>query len=337
MKNDKVMLILITELFLILGLIIITIVENSFILIKMIFLLCIFTIIIVLLFQRYNFLININKNVNKIKLAIAGNFHTRLFTNNDRACDEFLFSINELIEKSEKVEVQAVRSQVKRKNLLSSISHDIRTPLTSVIGYADALKDQVVTSKEEVEEYLDILIQKSNRLKLIVDEIFDIAKLDSDEMTLNEERFDLSEVIRETIIDFLPDINNNNFDLIVDIPDRQCFIEADKLSIVRVLTNLIKNALSHGRDGKSIEISLKDCDTEYEANIIDKGQGIPNSEISNVFERMYKGMKSRTGSNSGSGLGLSIAKALIEKSGGEIWVKSSPWKKTIFGFTFPKV
>lgn len=117
------------------------------------------------------------------------------------------FSINELIAELEKVRIEAKKSEESRKKLLSSISHDIRTPLTSIIGYIDALKDEVAASEIEKQEYLKILYMKSNNLKHLVDEIFNMAKLDANEFPLKEEELDFSEVTREVSLDTLRKAN----------------------------------------------------------------------------------------------------------------------------------
>ncbi|MGE7885780.1 sensor histidine kinase [Bacillus sp. NPDC094077] len=287
-------------------------------------------------FSRIHFIQNRKSMVTKLTRARKGNLQTRLFTNNDRSLHTIVFSINELIAELEKVQIEAKKSEESRKQLLSSISHDIRTPLTSIIGYIDALKDGVAASEIEKQEYLKILSMKSNNLKHLVDEIFNMAKLDANEFPLKEEELDFSEVTREVLIEFLPDLSKHNIELQVLIPESTCPIIADHLSLIRVIGNLIKNAICYGKDGKIIGVELLETDTEYELLIWDKGPGIPKHDLHNVFERMYRSEQSRNSSFGGSGLGLSICKALIEKNGGHIWVDSIPWERTTFGFSIQK-
>lgn len=213
-------------------------------------------ITIYLFFSRIQFIQHRKAMDTKLSRVLKGNLQTRLFTSNDHSLHNIVFSINELIAKLEQVQIEAKRSEESRKQLLSSISHDIRTPLTSIIGYIDALKDGVAASEIEKQEYLKILYMKSNNLKHLVDEIFNMAKLEAD--------------------------------------------------------------------------------AEYKLHIWDQGPGIPKHDLQNIFERMYRSEQSRNSSFSGSGLGLSISKALVEKNGGHIWVESTPWKRTTFGFSVPK-
>ncbi|WP_433775599.1 sensor histidine kinase [Bacillus wiedmannii] len=293
-------------------------------------------ITIYLFFSRIHFIQSRKSMVTKLNRALKGNLQTRLFTNNDRSLHNIVFSINELIAELEKVQIEAKKSEESRKQLLSSISHDIRTPLTSIIGYIDALKDGIAASEIEKQEYLKILYMKSNNLKYLVDEIFNMAKLDANEFPLKEEELDFSEVTREVLIEFLPELSKHNIELQVLIPESTCPIIADHLSLIRVIGNLTKNAIYYGKGGKIVGVELLETDTEYELLIWDKGHGIPKHDLQNVFERMYRSEQSRNSSLGGSGLGLSICKALVEKNGGHIWVDSIPWERTTFGFSIPK-
>ncbi|PHD54940.1 two-component sensor histidine kinase [Bacillus toyonensis] len=289
-----------------------------------------------LFFSRIQFIQNHKSMNTKLSRVLNGNLQTRLFTSNDRSLHHIVFSINELIAELEKVRIEAKRYEESRKQLLSSISHDIRTPLTSIIGYIDALKDGVAASEIEKQEYLKILYMKSNNLKQLVDEIFNMAKLDANEFPLKEEELDFSEVTREALIDFLPELSKHNIELQVLIPESTCPIIADHLSLMRIIGNLIKNAIYYGKDGKTVGIELLETNTEYELLIWDKGPGIQKHDLQNIFERMYRSEQSRTSSFGSSGLGLSISKALVERNGGHIWVESIPWKRTTFGFSIPK-
>ncbi|MED5049961.1 HAMP domain-containing sensor histidine kinase [Bacillus siamensis] len=278
--------------------------------------------------------------IHAVKRTLNGNLTTRIFANGTPIFNEMVFSINELIEKLEKIQVETIQTHAARKSLLSSISHDIRTPLTSIIGYLDALKDDIAASEEEKKEYLNIVSKKSNNLKQLIDEIFNMAKLDADEMPLQPDIIDFSEITRELLIEYLPEIKRSELELKINIPERKCLIMADRLSIVRIIENILKNAILYGKEGKEgkvLGIELKENDKEFELLIWDRGPGIPKTESEKVFERMYRGDQSRSSGHSGSGLGLSIAKALIEKNQGRVWVDSTPYIKTTFGIAFGKI
>ncbi|SFE14785.1 His Kinase A (phospho-acceptor) domain-containing protein [Paenibacillus algorifonticola] len=290
-----------------------------------------------LFFTRFRTRTRLKQMTAELRRATNGNLKTRLFAKDDDVWNEVIFSINELLEQLENIQIETIKSQAARRSLLSNISHDIRTPLTSIIGYVNALKDDIAISEEEKQEYIEIISKKSNGLKELIDEIFMIAKLDADEMPHKPVSLDLAEMIRESLIAFLPELNKNEIDLHVSIPDEKCLIHADHLSVMRIIGNIIKNAIYYGGEGKVIGVELTQTAQEHQLLIWDRGPGISKVDIANVFERMYRADQARTLIKGGSGLGLAIAKALIEKNGGAIWVESEPWQKTVFGTSFKKL
>ncbi|MFD2445350.1 sensor histidine kinase [Bacillus sp. CGMCC 1.16607] len=295
-----------------------------------------FILSIILLMKRFQ-LINRLKSMDvEIKRSINGNLKTRIFANHDSALNEVIFSLNDLIEKYEQVYIEAIKSQEARKSLLSSISHDIRTPLTSIIGYVDALVDGIATSEAERHEFLEIISKKSNGLKELIDQIFNMAKLDADEIPMKLEIIDLAEMTRGLLIEFLPELKRNQIEFKVNIPDERYTVLADRISILRIISNIVKNALQYGKQGKVLGIDLSVTRAEYQIHIWDRGPGIPKADLENVFERMYRVDPSRNSQIAGSGLGLAISKVLVEKNGGSIWVESIPWEKTTFIVSFPK-
>lgn len=291
---------------------------------------------VILLLTRVRFLARVKGMIGELKRATKGNSNVRLLANDDRIMNELLFSINDLIEQTAKMQVQAIKSEAARKSLLSNISHDIRTPLTSIIGYVDALQDDIASSREEKLEYLGIISRKANALKQLIDEIFQMAKLDADEIPLKPEIIDFAEIAREAIIEFLPEFHQYGLDFQAGIPEEKCLITADRLSLSRIISNLMKNAVQHGKDGKVVGIKLAENWNSYQLSIWDKGSGIAEDDLRHVFERMYRADRSRNGLDGGSGLGLAIARSLVEKQAGSIWAESIPGELTTFHVSFPK-
>lgn len=281
--------------------------------------------------------LNTEKIVGQAKRVVAGNLNTRLTVRENGFLAELAGVFNKIIEDLQRTKDQHQTSEESRKRLLSNISHDIRTPLTSIIGYVEALKDDVAVDCEEKKEYLDIIAKKSKGLKHLTDEIFHMAKLDSDDILMDFNVYDIGEVIRECLIEFIPQINKNKINLKVDIPEEKLLIYGDKLSLIRIIDNLIKNAISYGKDGRFLGIEVISKDRVYEIRLVDRGQGISEEDIKYVFERLYIKDKARKKNYLSSGLGLAIVKKLVEKHGGEIWVESTPWVETVFTFTLPKL
>ncbi|MGX5439999.1 sensor histidine kinase [Bacillus thuringiensis] len=336
MNSDKINLLNILQLICIIGLFFTDLNNQLLGINKLALYAVLFFLTVALLFIRIHFVNRLKMMIVELERVIKGNLTTRLFVNEDQVFNKMIFTVNELIEQLEKVQIQTIKSQTARKRLLSNISHDIRTPLTSIIGYIDALKDDIAVSKEEKKEYLEIISRKSSNLKQLIDEIFNMAKLDADEILIKPELLELTEITREVLIEYLPEIKKNNLDLKLSLPKTKCFIMADYLSIIRIIDNLIKNAIFYGKEGKVLGVELIESHKEFQLLIWDKGPGIAEHELDNVFERMYRSDQSRNFINGGSGLGLSIAKSLVEKNQGRIWIESIPWNKTTFGISFLK-
>ncbi|GGP16377.1 sensor histidine kinase [Oceanobacillus neutriphilus] len=336
MKNDKVLLLIIFQFFILTGTFIVDINSHSGDALKWSLYIILFLISTIFFILRFRYLTQLKRVNIELRRAVDGNVRTRLLTKHDKVLDEFVFSINELVEQLEKVQVQSIKSEKARKGILSGISHDIRTPLTSIIGYVDALKDDIAVSEAEKKAYLEIISRKANGLKQLIDELFHMAKIDADEITLKKEQLDFAEITRECLIEFLPDLEKKNMALKTIIPEEKYIITADCLSLKRIIGNLIKNAVHYGSEGKILGVELIETSKDYQLLIWDQGPGIAGEDMMHVFEKMYRGDQSRNLLSGGSGLGLSIAKTLVEKHHGKIWVESIPWKRTTFGFSIPK-
>ncbi|TVX88254.1 sensor histidine kinase [Paenibacillus agilis] len=336
MKRDKSMLLIIIQLLLVTALFVVEWINQPQGMLHGVLFSALFFVTGSLLFVRLQFRTKFHSVEKALKRAVQGNVNTRVLTNDDPIIDEVIFSINELIEQLAKVQVQSVRSEAARKSLLTNISHDIRTPLTSIIGYVDALKDNIAVSPEERQQYVQIISNKAIALKELIDEIFHLAKLDADEIPLQVESVDAAEMAREAVITFLPELDQRNIELRAKLPEEKCMVLVDRLSLLRILNNLLKNAVQYGEAGKVLGIELTESSQSYQFNIWDKGAGVAKQDVMNIFDRMYRSDRSRSTLNGGSGLGLAITKALVEKNGGAIWVESEPGIHTTFSFTIPK-
>jgi signal transduction histidine kinase len=201
--------------------------------------------------------------------------------------------------------------------MLSDIAHDLRTPITTIAGYAKALNDGMVTSEEKKREYLEAIENKSERMNNLINLLYEYVKLDSDNFTLKKEKVDLAELLRENAALLYQDVEEKGMELVVDIPENPCEVEIDPLQISRVITNLINNSIRHNESGTTITLELKDVFYNREIVISDDGEPIDESVVDNIFEPFAVGDTSRR-TKGGSGLGLSIAKRIVEMHGWEI-------------------
>lgn len=266
-----------------------------------------------------------------LRRVLEGNLNSRLLCKDKSNYSNINFLINELIEKYQCHIIKMNNNEKKRKELLSNISHDIRTPLTSIIGYLDAI-NTVVKTKEEKEKYLHIAKNRARHLKVLLDDIFELAKADSNELVLNKKTININSILTDTLIEYIPIIEQDNIELINNIHEEKTYIYADEYSIRRILENLINNALSHGKSGGILGISTSTSGKVVTIEVWDKGEGI-NEDVDKIFLRLYK--KSPSNNTSNNGLGLAIAKTLVEKHDGEIEVVSIPNEKTSFIVHFP--
>ena len=206
----------------------------------------------------------------------------------------------------------------KRRNLLlSDIAHDLRTPITTISGYAKALNDGMVTDEQKTREYLEAIENKSQRMNNLINLLYEYVKLDSANFTLKKEKVDLAELLRENAALLYQDVEEKGMEFVVEIPENPCMVEIDALQISRVITNLINNSIRHNEPGTTITLELKDTFYNKEIIISDDGEPIEESVVEHIFEPFTVGDTSRR-TKGGSGLGLSIAQRIVQMHGWDI-------------------
>lgn len=293
----------------------------------------IFILIAIIVFQN----IKISKISNSLTEIITGNFNERIkFHDYNKSVKNLIINLNRLIDKFQ--EIVSVKKQYEddRKKMISNISHDLRTPLTSMLGYVEMLQTDNSLSSNEKKEYLDVIDNKGEVLRRLIDEFFNLSKIDSNDIKFEVKKIDIAEITRQCLLSFLKDFDAREITPIIEIPEKKVYIDADEKSINRILQNIISNSLKYGSSGKVIGINLKENKDNVTIEIWDKGKGIKKEDLPYIFERLYTGEKSRNNHLKGNGIGLTIVKKLVEKHNGKIEVESLPYKKTVFKITFPK-
>lgn len=210
----------------------------------------------------------------------------------------------------------------KRNLMLSDIAHDLRTPMTTVNGYAKALADGMVTDETKKQEYLNAIQNKSVRMNELINLLFEYAKLDSEGFRLDKTKLDLCELLRENAALAYSDIEEAGMDFEVRIPEEPYYINADSIQLSRVVTNLLNNAIRHNPKGTTITLSMKEEAAGVMVVVADDGNTIPDDISGHIFEPFAKGDSSRR--SGGSGLGLSIAKKVINMHGWDLKFVSKP-------------
>ena len=210
----------------------------------------------------------------------------------------------------------------KRNLMLSDIAHDLRTPMTTVAGYAKALSDGMVTDPERRQEYLEAIQNKSVRMNELINLLFEYVKLDSDGFTLDRSDTDLCELLRENAALIYPDVETAGMEFEAQIPEERIEMSADAMQLSRVVTNLLTNAIRHNPAGTKIGILVQRDFGRINVMIADAGSLIPEELSEKLFEPFAKADSSRAGG--GSGLGLSIAQKVVQMHGWELKLVQQP-------------
>ncbi|MBW4829641.1 MAG: HAMP domain-containing histidine kinase [Clostridiaceae bacterium] len=255
----------------------------------------------------------------------------KIFVKDNGVISEIGFEINDLMATHNKELSRQKKLEQANKELLTSLSHDVRTPLTSLLGYLDALESNIVDGAEK-EEYIKIARKKAYNLKELVDTLFDWFKIDSKEMKLSMQAVDICELTKGIIIDWLPTFEQNEIIPEIEIPDEEWIVELDLAAYGRMISNLIHNAVEHS-DCSRLKVVVRQNNDVIRIIVKDNGIGISKDELSNIFERLYKGDRAR--SRQSSGLGLCIVKELTEMQGGMLTVQSNLGEYTEFIIEMP--
>lgn len=201
-----------------------------------------------------------------------------------------------------------------RNLMLSDIAHDLRTPMTTVAGYAKAIQDGMVTDPQKMDEYLSVIQAKSMRMNELINLLFEYVKLDSEGFHLDKKPLNLIELLRENAAMLYSDMEENGMELVIDLPELEWKVEVDRLQMSRVVTNLLTNAMRHNDAGTTILVRADCEDDKARIVIADNGKEIPPSVAGHLFEPFAMGDESRN-SKGGSGLGLSIAAKIVAMHG----------------------
>ena len=279
----------------------------------------------------------VKKQISEISDALEdiknGNGNRRILAETHELIAPLTYAINDIILSYEKRLSACHQTDETNRQLMTSLSHDVRTPLTTLIGYLDAAHKGIVDGKER-DDYIETARRKAHDLKEYIDVLFDWFKLGSNEFSMNIAEIDLTELTRNILIDWIPIFEDTQVDFTIDIPEQPFRVQIDPDGYMRILNNLIQNVISHSHADK-IELALSEQNRNIKILLSDNGIGIDKEDLKHIFDRLYKCDKGR--SEKGSGLGLSIVHELVEKLNGTITADSTPGKGTIFTLFFPLI
>ena len=277
----------------------------------------------------------VKKQISEISDALEdiknGNGNRRILAETHELVAPLAYALNDIILSYESRLSAYYQTEETNRQLMTSLSHDVRTPLTTLIGYLDAAHKGIVNGKER-DDYIETARRKAHDLKEYIDVLFDWFKLGSNEFSMNISTVDLTELTRNILIDWIPIFEDAQIDFVADIPEQPFRVQIDPDGYMRILNNLIQNVISHSQADK-VEIALSGMEGNIKIFLSDNGVGIDKEDLKHIFERLYKCDKGR--SEKGSGLGLSIVHQLVAKLNGTITVESTLGKGTVFILLFP--
>ncbi|MDM5195573.1 HAMP domain-containing histidine kinase [Bacillus hominis] len=299
-------------------------------------------ILLIVIYVQYKIRKNSNRNLRftyeKLERIVKEQTGEKLLImTDDTELQKLLVAINQLLDAKQKTNADHAKVEISMRKMLSNISHDLKTPLTVILGYTEILNNDKTINEEEQQMLLEKVHVKTLEVMELIHKFFDLAKLESGDKAIEITKVNMNEVCREKILSFYDLVTTKGFDVHIDIPERNIYALGNAEVLGRVLNNLISNAITYGDDGKKLGMTLRDDETSVYIDVWDKGKGIDESHIDKVFERMYTLEDSRNRLYQGSGLGLTITKRLVEAMDGEIHLSSKPYEKTIFTVVLTKI
>ena len=282
-------------------------------------------------FVTYFMIGRMMKPINDMNAAAAsfgrGNFEERIEITGNDEISQLSASFNQMAHSLQELENM-------RSSFIASVSHELKTPMTTISGFVEGILDGTI-EKDKQEYYLRIVRNEIKRLSRLVNSLLDIARIDSGNFVTNKTQFDVKALILRVLDSLELKINEKNINVDLALTDEKVITFADEDSIFRVAYNLIENAVKFSQENSSVEINLLTKNKKAYIAIKNYGEGIKREDLPFVFERFYKGDKSRGVDKKGIGLGLYIAKHIINSHEEQLWVKSEEQEYAEFIFTLP--
>ena len=290
----------------------------------------IFTVSLVLqMNSMINYIGMIKEGVDRIaqgdfqtEILVKGNDEFAIIAEN---LNKMMGEISELMDNEREVE----RS---KNQLITNVAHDLRTPLTSIIGYMELLVNGNNIPEETRDKYLKVAYNKSLRLQKLIEDLFGFTKLNYGKIAMNIAKVDIVKLMAQLLEEFYPNFMENSLEYSLESTENQVMIEADGDLLARLFDNLINNAIKYGKDGKKVSVVIRKVDDIVHVAVINYGKVIPKEDIDKVFNKFYRVEQSRSVNTGGTGLGLAIAKNIAMMHGGDIVVQTDLYG-TIFDVT----
>ncbi|WP_253907729.1 cell wall metabolism sensor histidine kinase WalK [Bacillus sp. WMMC1349] len=293
----------------------------------------IFTTITFMIFSRtiIRRIEQLNAYANSVK---KGNFDSLIEIKTNDEVGELSQNICLMVETIKDSLEKQKQSEQARNEMISNISHDLRTPLTSLSGYIELAKLNL-DNPSLCHDYIEVLEAKCESLKNQVNDLLEYANLNDKNINIQMEKVSVQGLIEQVMIDFIPQLEKNSIQFALDRQDEKLYIHADISLFVRLLQNVISNSIHYGKSGKKIKVEVLLKQTNVIINIINYGEAIAKEDLPYIFERFYRGEKSRNEHTGGKGMGLAVAQSIAKLHSGSIDVISNE-VETVFTISIPR-
>lgn len=256
----------------------------------------------------------VRKIVNALNRLSEGHYDEKIEFESKNEFDEIKNAFNSMAEKLEAAEKIKRNAENERVLLFANMAHDLKTPITSIIGFSKALSDGIIEDENKKTEYIATINSKAVKMNDLIDRLFEYVKIDSADNLLHKEDCDISELLRNCIADVYAEYENKNIQLEIEIPENAIVRRVDKLELSRVYTNLLNNVLKHNPENIHVLVKM---DENASLLIADSGEALPDDIKDLLFKPFVSGDKSRSSKN-GSGLGLALSYKIMKKHDGDL-------------------
>ena len=266
----------------------------------------------------------------------AGNLEVRVPIRSLDEAGELGAAFNQMVARLETSFSREKELEAARQELIASVSHDLRTPLASIRAMVEGINDGVVTDPGTVKRYLRTIQAEADNLSQLIDDLFQLSQIDAGVLELHVEAVSMPDLISDTLGSMSPQATAKGLRLTGSADGVVDPVVMDGKMVQRVLYNLVHNAIRHTPPDGTVHIRAQDDGAQVRIEVSDTGEGVPEKDLPRLFERFYRAEKSRSRNFGGAGLGLNIAKGIVEAHGGRLWVESSFGVGSTFGFALPK-
>lgn len=300
----------------------------------------IYLVVIIALFLATNYAITYNKNksivtiIEDTEIMAKGDLEKLIEVNAEGDMKNLANNINNISAQLKDIMLEERRAQKTKNDLITNVSHDLRTPLTSIIGYLELIDSDKYKDEVELRYYINIAYEKSKGLSLLINDLFELTKMQNSTITLEKSQINLVDLLGQLVAYFKYEFEKANMESRIDFSDDRLIVYGDARKLVRAFENLLSNSIKYGKDGHYIDVITRIENSMAVVQIVNYGEEIPSIDLPYIFDRFYRVEKSRNREIGGSGLGLAITKNIIELHNGSISASSND-NKTIFEVRLP--